>query len=140
LPRKVAPDHPEYGARVLLATSAGEVMLTIYTDQACAVRAFGDDGWTSGRWTFTSLDVLGAALADVGVRWQEAERLADEVKAAWVERWRSRESEVKWPTFELWLYGVGVGVGLPALIGFLSLTRAVMRAVAAAALVRPRRG
>ena len=126
-PRPSAPDHPEYGAEALLTTSVGPVVLIAWTERACWVDRVQGDGWTSGRGVFGGLDTLAAALEKLGVPATEAAMLAADVADERRQRWHARESEARWPIFELWFYGAGAVVAVPALTGGVLVVTAFRR-------------
>jgi hypothetical protein len=116
LQRLNAPDHPEYGAQALLPTSVGHFLVTVWTERASSVERFDDDRWTSGVYSFGSLEALAEGLGALGVPVAEAATLAREVSAEWRERWRARESKATWPLFEVWFYGTAAAAVVPLVV------------------------
>jgi hypothetical protein len=115
-PRLNTPDHPEYGAQLLLDTSARPIVLVIWTDHASSLGSIAADGWTSVRWS-GSLDELAVALELQGLPAAEASTLAAEVTAEWKRRWEAREATIRWSPFEVLLYATTIVVTVPMLIG-----------------------
>lgn len=126
-PRPSAPDHPEYGAQALLTTSVGPVVLTAWTELACYVDRVESDGWSSGRGTFDRLDALASSLENLGLPAAEAATLAAAIVDERRQRWRARESEIRWPTFALWFYASAAAVAVPTLTGGILTVAAVRR-------------
>lgn len=127
--RPSSPDHPEYAARVLVATSRGHLIVRIWTETASVVEAVGADGWTSDRYSFGCVDDIAAELEELGVPAAEAATAAADVAAEWRQRWHARTPEVRWPLFELSFYGAAAAVVVPALVGASVVLAALGRAV-----------